>query len=362
MKHGTRALALGAAVVGIACGNTIDRGPSASTDSDTSNFDFTTSTTGGTTFEVPDETEGPQTEGPPPELTSGCAEVEVVVEPTTPTVVLLVDRSGSMTEDFGGQPRWDATYQTLMDPNDGVVAELESSVRFGLALYTSEDGFEGGECPMVSTVAPSLDNRASIDAVFGPADPIDETPTGESLALVAQQLAAFDEEGPKAIVLATDGEPDTCAQPNPQQGQPQAIAAAQEAYALGIRTHIISVGNDVGAEHLQQMANVGVGLPVDAAMPAPYYQALDAAQLVEAFEDIIGSFVSCQLAIDGEVDLNRACDGTVTLDGVELECGTDWQLPDESTLELMGDACATLQDGNDHGVDASWPCGAVQVP
>ncbi len=299
----------------------------------------------------------------PPEATDGgCAEVQVVVEPIIPTLVLLVDQSGSMTADFGGQPRWDAIYETLMDPGSGVVSSLESSVRFGLTLYTSEDGFEGGECPMLTTVDPAIDNHAAIDQAFAPANPVDETPTGESLAAIAPQLAAAPFDGPKGIVLATDGEPDTCAQPNPQQGQQEALDAATAAFGMGVTTFIISVGDDVGAQHLQEMANVGVGKAPDDPDAAPYYQALDPDQLVAAFEEIIGSFVSCQLIIEGEVDLDQACDGTVTLDGVELECGTQWSLPDASTLELLGDACETLQDGMDHTVDASWPCGAIDIP
>lgn len=301
--------------------------------------------------------------GMPPEFTNGgCVDVMVQVEPIIPTLVLLVDQSGSMTSDFSGQERWDAVYETLMDPADGVLATLESQVRFGLTLYTSEDGFDGGECPLLTGVEPMLDNRAAIDAVYSGAQPVDETPTGESLMAVADQLAAFEADGPKGIVLATDGEPDTCAQPNPQEGQPEALDAAEAAFDLGITTYIISVGDDVGAEHLQEMANVGVGKAPDDPMPAPYYQALDAAQLVAAFEEIIGSFVSCELLIDGEVDLSQACDGTVTLDGVELECGVDYDLPNPTTLELLGEACAILQDGEDHTVNASWPCDAVNIP
>lgn len=349
-----------AVAAAVGCGSPVDRKPQGN-DTDDNPFDLTT--TGDIKLDLGADGSGPPT-GMPPEITDGgCAEVQVVVEPIIPTLVLLVDQSGSMTGDFGGQPRWDAMYETLMDPVDGVVASLQSQVRFGLTLYTSENGsLDGGECPLLTTVDPALDNRDAIDGVFAPADPVDETPTGESLAAVAQQLAEFNADGPKGIVLATDGEPDTCAQPNPQDGQPEALAAAELAFELGITTHIISVGDDVGADHLQQMANVGVGRAPDDAMPAPYYQALDAQQLVEAFEEIIGTFVSCTLTIDGEVDLEQACDGTVTLDGVELECGTDYDLPDASTLELLGDACATLKDGQEHSVQASWPCGAVNIP
>ncbi|MEM9452886.1 MAG: vWA domain-containing protein [Myxococcota bacterium] len=308
------------------------------------------------------DTSGSPTD-PLPELTTGgCAEVQVQVDPIIPTLFLLVDQSGSMNNNFSGQSRWDAMYETLMDPANGVVTTLASQVRFGLALYTSDGGFAGGECPLLDTVEPALDNFTAIDDVFDPADPLGDTPTGESLAAVAQMLADFQADGPKGIVLATDGEPDTCDEPNPQNGQPESLEAAAEAFNLGITTYIISVGDDVGADHLQEMANVGVGKAPDDAMPAPYYQALDVMQLVDAFEEIIGTFVSCELAIEGEVDLDQACDGTVTLDGTELECGVDYDLPDQSTLVLQGEACETLRDGGDHTVDASWPCGAVNIP
>jgi hypothetical protein len=342
----------------LGCGDdTTDDDPGQNTEGfETDPFDFTT---GDIKLDLADDT-GVMTGQP--EGDDGCADVQVQVVPITPTLVLLVDQSGSMTDDFAGQPRWDAIYETLMDPGDGVVANLQSTVRFGLTLYSSVDGFEGGECPLLTTVEPALDNRDPIDAVFGPADPIDETPTGESLAAVAQALADFQADGPKGIVLATDGEPDTCEQPNPQEGQQVALDAAAQAFGLGITTYIISVGDEVGAEHLQQMANVGVGKDPDDPMPAPYYQALDANQLVDAFEEIVGSFVSCDLLVDGIVDLEQACDGSVFLDGMLLECGTDYELPDPSLLRLLGEACATLQDGGQHTVDASWPCGAVDIP
>ena len=353
---------LGAGLV-VGCPDATDREPPPADGTDTNPFDFTTTgTSGGIKLDIGDGT-SPFPTGMPPEFTDGgCAEVQVQVDPIIPTLVLLVDQSGSMTSNFAGQERWDAIYETLMDPTDGVVTTLGSQVRFGLTLYTSENGNEGGECPLLTGVEPALDNFEAIDGVFAPANPGDETPTGESLAAVAEQLAAFQADGPKGIVLATDGEPDTCEQPNPQEGQPESLAAAELAFSLGITTYIISVGDDVGADHLQEMANVGVGKAPDDAMPAPYYQALDAMQLVDAFEEIIGNFVSCELLIEGEVDLEQACEGTVLLDGVELECGVDWDITSPTTLELMGAACATLQDGGDHMVDASWPCGAINIP
>ncbi len=321
-----------------------------------SESDASTSTSGTATTDPPDPTEDPDL------LTSGCGEVTATLEPSIPTIVLLIDQSGSMTSEFGDQDRWSAVYDTLMDETDGVVAQLQSQVRFGMTLYTSEDGNEGGECPLLTSVEVALDNRDAIDAAYDPADPVDETPTGESLEAVAAVLADVQAEGPKAIVLATDGEPDTCETPNPQEGQPEALAAAAGAFAQDIQTFVISVGDEVGADHLQQLANVGVGKDPDDPAPAPYYEALDAGQLVAAFDEIIGSFISCELSIEGEVDLEQACEGTVELDGEPLECGVDWEVVDESTLRLLGAACETLKDGASHEVDASWPCGVIAIP
>lgn len=291
----------------------------------------------------------------------GCTEVMVNVEPVIPTIVLLVDQSGSMTADFSGQERWAALYDTLMGAG-GTVETLQGDVRFGLAMYSSLDGEEGGMCPMLTEVPPALDNFDAIDAIYDPADPLDETPTGESLALVAGTLEAFTEPGPKAIVLATDGEPDTCAQPNPQEGQPEVIAAVQAAFDAGVSTFVVSVGNEVGASHLQEVANAGVGKAIDDPMPAPFYVALDAGDLIAAFDEIIGGFASCEIPIDGIVELEQACEGTLLLDGVELMCPVDWNMLDATTIELLGDACELWKDGQPHGMAASWPCGAVSIP
>jgi len=287
-----------------------------------------------------------------------CADVSVRVSGVTPTVSLLIDQSGSMDEAFGGRDRWSAVYDTLMS-DGGLVQRLQSEVRFGLDLYTSYGG--GASCPVLTTTAPSLDNFAAMNQVYAPARPAEDTPTGEALHAVAEVLGDFQEPGPKIIVLGTDGEPDTCAEPNPQNGQPQAIAAAQRAFEAGIRTFVVSVGDEVGAEHLQDMANAGVGLPVDGPEDAPYYVALDADELVAAFENIIGGVTGCVFTMDGEVDPSRAGDGMVALDGVILEPGTDWRLLDGKTFEILGAACETIKDGNEHDVAAVFPCGSVVI-
>lgn len=291
----------------------------------------------------------------------GCVDVTVDVEPVIPTLVMLIDQSGSMTSDFNGVSRWNAVYDTLMDSTDGVVLQLEDRVRFGLALYTSNGGDAGGTCPMMVEEPPVLNNYVAIDTTYAPEGPGGDTPTGDSIDVVAATLMAFPEPGPKGIVLATDGEPDTCEVPNPQTGQAEAIAAAQNAYTDGISTYIISVGNQVSEQHLQEMANAGVGkLPTDMMDPAPFYQALDSQQLVDAFQAIIAEFVSCEFTLNGEIT-GDPCDGTIEIDGQEIDCGVDWDATSSDTIELLGDACELIKDGEDHTIEVTFPCGSVEV-
>ena len=302
---------------------------------------------------------------------SPCAEVKVDLAPVIPTVLMLVDRSGTMTDPFGeSDTRWDALYETLMDPTTGVVKELEGKVRFGVAAYTARDrdndGQTEGACPIMNVVAPALDNYGPIEDVYGSLVPLDETPTGAALESALATIRAVDQDGPKIIVLATDGEPDTCERPNPNghaQARIASLLAVQGAFDAHVKTYVVSVGgeavgNPQAENHMHQLANAGVGMAPDADPGAPLYVALEPAELVDAFDDIIDGVRTCTFTLDGTVTSGGE-GGTVTLDGDELTWGTDWHLLDEHTLELLGDACQAVMAGGEHTVEAYFTCEAV---
>jgi len=289
-----------------------------------------------------------------------CGDINAVVDGLTPTVQLLIDQSGSMDADFGGSDRWNSVYSTLMDTN-GVVNELQSTIRFGLSLFTSNGGNAGGTCPVITNVDAGLNNFAAIDTIFAGSGPEGDTPTGESIDAVIAQLQADPNPGRKVIVLGTDGEPDTCAEPNPQNGQAESIAAAQRAFDAGMRVYIVSVGDEVGAQHLQDMANAGSGLAVGGTDNAEYFVALNPQDLVDAFTTIVGGVAGCVFTINGQVDPAKASGGLVALDGNALEHGTDWTMLDGKTFEILGDSCEIIKDGSLHHVSAAFPCGTIIV-
>lgn len=310
-----------------------------------------------------------------------CAESSVDFTSEPPNVLLLVDRSGSMSEELADdESRWVALRNALIDPTNGIVPRLQSNVNLGLALYTGPDrGFigrappDGGtspdfieteECPYLVEVPIASNNAAAIQAAYVPEEiaPMSngQTPTGDSLAAVVPTLTALDPAlypGRKVIVLATDGEPDLCENGNDEAGgRLRSVTEVGNAFDQGITVFVISVGDQVGEAHLRELANVGQGFPAND-MTERFYRANDAAQLEQAFEDIVTGVRACIVALDGTVS-GTGADGTVTLDGTPLvkDDPNGWRLNGPSEVELLGSSCELLKSG-DHSIDISFPCG-----
>jgi hypothetical protein len=310
----------------------------------------------------------------------GCNSLTVEYEPVTPTVLLLVDRSSSMFDlPYGTSPtRWQPLYDALMDPVDGPVKQLEGVVRFGFAAYTSN----AMSCPGLTELAPALDNYDEIDAVYAPLSTPPafkaETPTGAALTDAAAALAGID--GPKYIVLVTDGEPDTCAHVDPQCGQDESIYAAQQLYAQGITTIVVGISTDVSGAHLGDLANAGSGQPVlepaansnfiyvcvnggyaqitadysTAGGNAVYYQPDDQAQLQTQLSTALQGVRECEFELKQGVTVSEAARCDVTIDGAALTHPTDWTMDTETQLTLSEQACATLQTADQITIEC--PC------
>jgi hypothetical protein len=347
-----------------------------------------------------------------------CAKAEANFEKVIPNIMLVVDRSLSMQEDFGGnESRWNVLREALIDPTNGLVAGLEADVRFGLTLYTSPStmmqpggrggggragggggaggrggatsagnggggvagmssggttggtasGGAGGDaagmmCPWLVEVPVALNNLAPISAVYLPDDEKGFTPTGQSLAVVWPKVAAIDETlmpGPKFIILATDGNPNTCSDNSAAaetQGKQASVDAITAAKAAGITTYVISVGTDVAQAHLREIANLGQGFP--ATDPTDrFYVTTDTTGLVDALNDIIVGVRPCDFELDGTVKVEKAADGTVTVNGTALtfDDPNGWSLTSPTHIQLNGTACDLIREGNST-LSVNFPC------
>ncbi|HKY36068.1 MAG TPA: vWA domain-containing protein [Polyangiaceae bacterium] len=300
-----------------------------------------------------------------------CADVNINLDKQIPTVLLLVDQSSSMSAPFGTSDRWQVLRTSLMDQAAGVVNTLQAQVRFGLALYSGE---AGRPCPIITPVAPAMNNYPPIDAAFPvpaagqPTESvlINNTPTGESIDAALAILQGVQELGQKVIVLATDGDPDSCADPTSNGTNPpreMSIEAAQRAFQAGVFTFVISVAADADQAHLAELANVGQGYPRNDPMMRSYL-ANDQAQLAAAFATIVEGVRSCAFAINGTVKSGGEVDGKVVLNGMPLVLNdpNGWRLSSPSTIELQGTACEMVKNADTVSLNATFPCGTIVPP
>jgi hypothetical protein len=331
-----------------------------------------------------------------------CIDVDVEFEPQVPTVLLLIDRSGSMNADgkfgdavkeavdagtyaLGDCPmdndwRWNVVRDVLMNPTKGIVKPLEDRVRFGLSLYSSDNGrIKDGKpneldpaksCPVLIDVPIALQNHGAMLDQFKCSDIADDTPTGESLLAAASTLKAFAEPGPKVIVLATDGEPDNCECPDfggdgvpakckvaglPDQIKAEVVTTASAIHADDITIHVINVSTPSNAslqQHLEDVAVAGGG---------QVYLGFSPGALNDAFEDIINGVRSCKIDLDGEITPGKEGSGKVTLDGelLVLDDADGWQVNTPSQIELLGSACDAIESGG-HELAIRFPCDSFE--
>lgn len=301
----------------------------------------------------------PDASQPDPNMTKPqvCARSDVVAGRVTPTVILIIDQSSSMHDSLGNGTRWNVLRDFLLK-DDGLIKGLQDEMRFGIAMYSARSDMPAN-CPMVTKVMPALHNFDAISTAYRGAEPIEDTPTGDSIDNVVAGLPKPAPDAPREpviLVLATDGEPDRCEELDPQNGQAEAIDAVTRAFGMNIQTFVIGVGNELSMKHAQDVANAGAG--VQAGQPnAPYWTAMDDASLRTALTDIISAQVSCDVALKGRVD-GDPCTGKVQLSGKDLACNdkNGWELADPMHVRLLGTACAQFQKEEVSTLFIEFPC------
>jgi hypothetical protein len=223
---------------------------------------------------------GPATSPPDDDF---CNMIDFKFEPKIPTVIVLVDRSGSMYDCISTsgavEPSCmnpaDTTWTKLKEGILPVVQQLQATVRFGFNTITGSNPSAGGMCPIPTSVTPKLDNYDAIATLYNslPAAPNStqsgmkwETPTRQLLEAVGTELAGDTAPGDKYILFVTDGEPDYCGDGNslcPPDGvvwQLQKLKAEKNITTIvfGLKA---TIAQDLPAGVLEAFANAGAGEP-----------------------------------------------------------------------------------------------------
>jgi hypothetical protein len=215
-----------------------------------------------------------------------CQMAQIKYVPQTPTVYLVVDRSGSMfqcltTSDLVCPTKTDTSWSKLKTAIQTVVMQLEGDVRFGFTTIFGTNPAGGGSCPLQSAgtladdVKPKLMNYTDIKTKYDLLDtmwpnPSDASATGKkyespamySIRAATKALMADTTPGAKYIIFITDGQEDFCDDALEICASDSTVGALQAAYTADVKTIVFGLQTmrfNLPAGVLQAFANAGMG-------------------------------------------------------------------------------------------------------
>jgi hypothetical protein len=311
-----------------------------------------------------------------------CANGRITAARVSPKIILVLDGSCSMSTDYpangamsasectrSDRSRWTALRNALIGSN-GLVPKLERVVAFGTVVYGTTPN-----CPIPGQpVRPELNNLRRVQNALPEVQPGMYTPTGPALDWVYENL--IEAQGPddrgaaQVVILATDGEPNSCGgggmRGGGQGGQAMtnyqpSIDAVNKGTMKGATTYVISLADATGPfhDHLQELANLGNPAAKGKAM---LYEPASPEELVKNLETLAGAAVGCDIELNGSIYLDQACDGMVSLNNMALKCNdpNGWAPIDERNIRLQGSACEAVKHKNDSIVEATFTCKAFR--
>jgi hypothetical protein len=291
-----------------------------------------------------------------------CGEVQFGLERITPNVLILLDRSGSMDDDAGGDSRWNVAKSAIAE----LTAQWGDQIRFGLATYSS--CLPGG-CSPGSVVTPIGDGTAkTIDAFLATTvdkgssdgkkldadgkveylcdsdDP--ETSTGKSLAALVGEKPLLEAGHTNAVILLTDGaETKECV--DDCDGPCGAKRLLDQ--SPSVKTYVIGLG--VNGSAVDAIAKAG---GTTASIPTK-----NLGELAKAFDQVATSIASC----DYTLGMSPPDTGHLYVyfddDAAPLpQDGKDgWSYaPDTRRFTLNGSACDRIKGGSVQHIDVVFGC------
>jgi hypothetical protein len=266
--------------------------------------------------------------------------------PSKPNVMLVVDRSGSMTEkvcgDSGCFTRWESVMMMAT-----YLGDVEAASNLGMALFSAPTG---DSCTVEeSIVVPVTDADNADELILSElhnTSPSGGTPTTEMIRHLVGDVGLQDPYRDNVVVLLTDGAP-TCKCPAGQTSceRELAVSAVEELVSqeVPVKLHIIGFGTTSETqETLDRMGEAAL-----ATTPAGnVYTADSVEELLERLWAVAGSLQPCSFVLDTAVP---AEDLVVIVNGAELaacaseDCPEGWTYDEDSaTVHLAVGSCREL--------------------
>jgi hypothetical protein len=223
-----------------------------------------------------------------------------------------------------------------------------------------------------ATVAPAANNAAAIMAAIGRMNPGGFTPTRAAVQSGAAYLNTLNDNNPKYILLATDGQPNcmgNTANTNPDDAA--AIQAVATAYngGMGFPVFVVGIGNVAASEAtLNSMAMAGgraQATPnVDPAtnVGRVYYPADDPTQLLTALQTISAQVKSCVFQLGGVPPDPTNIAILADNKAIPKDPANGWSYNGGMTaVTLNGTACTNVMNGTTKVISAIFGCPGVMI-
>lgn len=340
-----------------------------------------------------------------------CGTATVTIPIVTPSVMLVLDKSGSMVADPSGYwdhdaddadgdgikdgdpqmtpatppiTRWSSLYTVV----DFIVTSFNDSMNLGAVLFPSTAAtakYTPAACPVGAEPEVKIGamNAATILAAIPGKDAVDirgGTPAAAGITTAVTELQSIVDGQPQFIVLVTDGAANCASDAADNAGRFEVYdehlpEVVEQAFIAEIPTFVVGIdikdvvspvtqdGNPDNTntyEKLNELAVAG-GMPRDGA--ERFYNTSNQIELMAALEAITEQILSCTITLDPPPDelqyVNEVIVGDQYYGMTEVEdCATEdgWHFVDaeKTTIELCGAACDTFKMTGE--VDIHYDC------
>ena len=311
-----------------------------------------------------------------------CGQTSVSVMPVPPDILIVQDKSGSMTEDAtgcccgtgnttncgngtctgnsscGANSKWSQVSAAM----DAVVMATQANVNWGLIFFASDNMCGVGSTPDVTIAG---NNYTAISQAYANGVPGSYTPTESAVTAAAAYMKTVTDTNPKYLLLATDGLPNCAPGSRNQTGDdsPGATTAVMNAAAAGFPTFVVGIGNTMGEATLNGFAMAGGEPQTGSADGNLFYEVNSTADLVVALTKIVGQATSCTFPLTGvSGNLDKVAVSAKDAAGNAIEIMQDpvngWSYTNatKTAITLNGDACNNLRTVTYTGFQFIYTC------
>ncbi len=287
-----------------------------------------------------------------------CVVGRIAMTRAKPTVMFVIDRSGSMNASFGqGNTRWSALTEALAV----TLPAVDDDVKMGALFYPASEA--GATCSVTgATILPDFRHAPFIVGQMLTSFPAGQTPTADALLMAADAVSSVRAAtAARALVLATDGAPNcntalnpracVCANTNGRCGNGlmclDAVRTTDRIETLrqqGLPTYVIGIQDEddtLFVNTLDAMAMAG-GRPRTKAAHA-YYAASSEAEMRAALVAIRDQVAGCVFLTTSVPDDNGRI--VVLVNGQAVPAagtGTDgwvWSNKTNGEIAIIGASC-----------------------